>query len=67
LETALETEMTEHLGYDKHDPTGRNGANSRYGTRSKTVITEIGPVQIEVPRDRDGSFRRSWCASGSGG
>jgi putative transposase len=56
LETALDAEMSEHLGYDKHDPAGRNGANSRNGTRSKTVLTEIGPVQIEVPRDRDGSF-----------
>jgi transposase-like protein len=56
LETALDAEMAEHLGYDKHDPAGRNGGNSRNGTRSKTVLTEIGPVEIEVPRDRDGSF-----------
>jgi len=56
LETALEAEMSEHLGYDKHDPTGRNGANSRNGTRTKTVLTEVGPVEIEVPRDRDASF-----------
>jgi putative transposase len=56
LETALEAEMAEHLGYDKHDPMGRNGGNSRNGTRTKTVLTEIGPVEIEVPRDRDGSF-----------
>ena len=56
LETALEAEMTEHLGYDKHDPMGRNGGNSRNGTRTKTVVIEIGPVDIEVPRDRDGSF-----------
>jgi putative transposase len=56
LETALEAEMTEHLGYDKHDPMGRNGGNSRNGTRIKTVLTEIGPVDIEVPRDREGSF-----------
>ena len=56
LETALEAEMTEHLGYDKHDPAGRNGGNSRNGTRTKTVLTEIGPVEIEVPRDRDGTF-----------
>ncbi|MFN2534084.1 MAG: transposase, partial [Pseudonocardiaceae bacterium] len=56
LETALEAEMSEHLGYDKHDPMGRNGGNSRNGTRTKTVVTEIGPVDIEVPRDRDGSF-----------
>src|SRR5882757_9187530 len=55
LETALEAEMTEHLGYDKHDPTGRTGGNSRNGTRSKTVLTEIGAAQIEVPRDTDSS------------
>ena len=56
LETALEAEMSEHLGYDKHDPAGRDGGNSRNGSRAKTVLTEIGPVEIEVPRDRDGSF-----------
>jgi transposase-like protein len=56
LETALEAEMSEHLGYDRHDPAGRDGGNSRNGTRSKTVLTEIGPVEIEVPRDRDASF-----------
>lgn len=56
LETALEEEMAEHLGYDKHDPAGRNGQNSRNGTRSKTVMTEVGPVELAVPRDRDGSF-----------
>ena len=56
LETALEAELTEHLGYEKHDPVGRNGANSRNGARSKTVITEVGPLELDVPRDRDGSF-----------
>lgn len=56
LETALDAEMTEHLGYDKHDAAGRDGANSRNGTRSKTVLTEIGQVEIEVPRDTDASF-----------
>jgi putative transposase len=56
LETALEAEMSEHLGYDKHDPVGREGGNSRNGTRTKTVLTEIGPVEVEVPRDRDRSF-----------
>ena len=48
--------MTEHLGYDRHDPAGRGSGNSRNGTRSKTVLTEIGPVEIEVPRDTDSSF-----------
>jgi transposase-like protein len=57
LETALEEEISEHLGYDKHAVEGRNGANSRNGKRSKTVVTDaVGPVQIEVPRDRDGTF-----------
>jgi transposase-like protein len=56
LETSLEVEMTEHLGYERHAPEGRDGGNSRNGTRSKTVLTDIGPVDIEVPRDRDGSF-----------
>lgn len=56
LETGLEVEMEEHLGYDKHAPEGRNGGNSRNGTRSKTVITEVGPVEVDTPRDRDGTF-----------
>lgn len=55
-ESALEAGMSEHLGYDRHDPAGRDGANSRNGTRTKTVPTEIGPVEIEVPRDRDAFF-----------
>jgi transposase-like protein len=65
VESALEGEMDDHLGYAKHDPVGRNGGNSRNGARSKTLITEAGPVQVAVPRDRDGSFTRSWSASGS--
>ena len=48
--------MTDHLGYDKHHPTGRNRGNSRNGVRSKTVLTEIGPVEIEVPRDVEATF-----------
>ncbi len=56
LESALEGEMTDHLGYDKHDPAGKDGGNSRNGKRSKTVLTDVGPVEIAVPRDRDGSF-----------
>src|SRR6188472_4421547 len=49
LEAALQAEMSDHLGYDKHDPVGRNRGNSRNGVRSKTVLTEIGPVEIDVP------------------
>jgi len=54
LETALEAEMTEHLGHENHGATA--GGNERNGTRSNTVLTEVGPVQIEVPRDRESSF-----------
>jgi putative transposase len=56
IESALEAELTEHVGYQRYDPAGYNSGNSRNGTRSKTVITDIGPIDIEVPRDRDGSF-----------
>ena len=56
MESALEGELDDHLGYGKHDPAGRDGGNSRNGRRSKTLLTEAGPVEISVPRDRDGSF-----------
>jgi putative transposase len=56
LESALEGEITDHLGYDKHDPAGKDSGNSRNGHRPKTVTTDVGPVQIAVPRDRGGSF-----------
>src|SRR5215207_9413475 len=57
LEAALEGELTDHVGYEPHDPAGRGSGNSRNGTRTKTVITDIGPVELDVPRDRDGSFQ----------
>lgn len=56
LEAALEAEMTEHVGYARHDPAGHHSGNSRNGTRSKTLITDIGAVDIDVPRDRAGTF-----------
>jgi transposase-like protein len=56
IEAALDGEITDHLGYEKHDPAGKDGGNSRNGARAKTVLTDIGPVEITVPRDRDGSF-----------
>ncbi|MGW6412966.1 transposase [Streptomyces vinaceus] len=56
LESALEGEMTDHLGCDRHDPAGKNGGDSRNGKRSKTVITDVSPVEIDVPRDREGAF-----------
>ena len=56
VESTLEGEMDDHLGYGMHDPVGRNGGNSRNGARSKTLMTEVEPVEIEVPRDRESSF-----------
>ena len=56
IEGALEGELDDHLGYGKHDPAGRDGGNSRNGYRAKTVLTEAGPVELSVPRDRDSSF-----------
>ena len=67
LEAGLEVEMEDHVGYPKHAVEGRNLGNSRNGTRSKTVITEVGPVDIDVPRDRDGTFDRRRSARGSAG
>jgi transposase-like protein len=57
LETALNQEMTEHLGHDKYGPAGNETGNVRNGTRPKTMLTEgSGQVPIEVPRDRAGTF-----------
>ncbi len=56
LEAALQGEMTAHVGYEAHDPAGHHSGNSRNGIRSKTVTTDIGPVEIDVPRDRAGTF-----------
>jgi transposase-like protein len=56
FETGLEAEMDEHLGYQAYEATGRNSGNSRNGTRPKTVTTEIGPLELEVPRDRNATF-----------
>src|SRR5262245_3506441 len=57
LETALNEEMTEHLGYEKHDPPDAGTSNIRNGTRSKTVLTDTtGAVDIDVPRDQVATF-----------
>jgi putative transposase len=56
LERALAEEMTGHLGYEKRDPAGRGSGNNRNGTTPKTVLTDIGAVDLAVPRDRTGSF-----------
>lgn len=56
VENALEGEMTEHLGYEPHAPEGKNTGNSRNGKSEKTIHTETGSVEIDVPRDRSGTF-----------
>ena len=56
LERGLAAELTGHLGYEKGDPAGRGTANSRNGSTPKTLDTEVGPVPLAVPRDREGSF-----------
>jgi putative transposase len=56
IEGALEGEMDSHLGYSRNSPEGRNNGNSRNGRRSKTLVTEAGPVEISVPRDRESTF-----------
>src|SRR5947207_14035495 len=56
LQTGLEVELADHLGYEPHDPAGRGSGNSRNGSYPKTVTTDIGEVGLRMPRDRNGSF-----------
>jgi putative transposase len=56
LERSLQTELTHHLGYETGDPAGRGSGNSRNGSTTKTINTINGPVTIDAPRDRNGSF-----------
>jgi transposase-like protein len=56
IEGMLESEMNEHLGYEKHAQEGKNKENSRNGKTTKNVRTSVGEVELEVPRDRDGEF-----------
>ena len=56
LERGLQAELSQHLGYGRHDPAGRGSGNSRNGSTPKTVQTEVGPIDVRVPRDRAGTF-----------
>jgi putative transposase len=56
LERALDAEMTEHLGYEKHDPAGYKSGNSRNGKSSKKLKGDFGEIELETPRDREASF-----------
>src|SRR6201997_1882840 len=56
LERALEAEMSDHLGYEKHDPAGHHQGNPRNGKTRKTLKGEFGELELETPRDREASF-----------
>ena len=57
--------MAEHLGYERHDPAGRGTPNSRNGSSPKRVKTDVGEVDLPVPRDRAGTFEPVTVASGA--
>ncbi len=65
IERMLEGELSEHLGYSKHAPEGRNGGNSRNGYRRKQLKSEQGTVTLAVPRDREGSYEPLLVPNGS--
>jgi len=64
LERALQGELTEHLGYEKHDPAGHNSGNSRNGNSRKRLKGDFGEMELAVPRDREGSFEPQIVAKG---
>ncbi len=64
LEKALEAELTNHLGYEKHDPAGYKSGNARNGKSKKTLKGSFGEVELETPRDRNGSFEPKIVAKG---
>jgi len=64
LERALHAELTEHVGYEKHDPAGNNSGNSRNGTSRKNLKGDFGEIDLETPRDRNGSFEPRIVAKG---
>jgi len=64
VETALNGEMNEHLGYEKHDPSGHHSGNSRNGYYPKTLKGSHGEVDVRVPRDRSGDFEPQFIEKG---
>ena len=64
VERMLQAEMSDHLGYDKHDPAGRGSGNSRNGNSAKTLKSEHGSIPLEIPRDRRGTFEPQIVAKG---
>ena len=64
LERALQAELTDHLGYEKHDPAGHHSGNSRNGTSRKTLKGDFGELELETPRDRKATFEPKIVAKG---
>src|SRR6266851_7615177 len=64
LERAMQAEMTNHLGYEKHDPAGHNSGNSRNGGTTKTLKGDFGEMPLETPRDRNGSYEPKIISKG---
>jgi putative transposase len=56
VERAMHAELKQHLGYEKHDPAGRGSGNARNGSSPKTLKGDFGEVELQVPRDRQGTF-----------
>jgi putative transposase len=65
LERGLQAELADHLGYEKGDPAGRGSPNSRNGSSPKTVASQVGPIALDTPRDRAGSFEPRLVPKGS--
>ncbi len=64
VERALQAELTEHLGYEKHDPAGHHSGNSRNGVSKKGLQGNFGEMEVETPRDRNGTFEPRIVAKG---
>ena len=65
LEAGLQAELTDHLGYEKHDRVGHGSGNSRNGFTPKRLGTEVGDIDLATPRDRVGSFEPRLVSKGS--
>src|ERR671912_2885241 len=65
LEAGLQAELTDHLGYEKHDRAGHGSGNSRNGFTAKRLGTEVGDIDVATPRDRIGSFEPRLIPKGS--
>ena len=65
LERGLHAELSDHLGYERGDPAAALFPNSRNGSYPKTVASQVGDVELDIPRDRDGNFSPTLVPKGS--